>query len=72
MAQDMLKGAIKEAIRLIFFQKFEVPVLGMFHKEALGELLCGREPETPQVLTVWPIIPHVILTLHSLSLSPIA
>ena len=36
----------------MFFKKLEVPVLAMFHKELMGELLCTRAREVPDVVSV--------------------
>lgn len=51
-SQAALAASIREAIKLLFFKKFEVPVLAMFHKELMGELLCTRAREISDVVSV--------------------
>eukprot|EP00892_Ulva_mutabilis_P012129 jgi/Ulvmu1/9289/UM050_0038.1 len=50
-SQAALAASIREAIKLLFFKKLEVPVLAMFHKELMGELLCTRAREISDVVS---------------------
>lgn len=51
-AQEKVKAAIQSTIGMLFFKRLEVPVVAMFHKEHLGELLATREFEVPQPTSV--------------------
>jgi transcriptional accessory protein Tex/SPT6 len=46
-AQEALKKAIRTAVELIYKYHEEVPVLGMYRKEVLGELLALRSVDEP-------------------------
>lgn len=50
--QHRLRECIKTAIRLMFIDSYEVPVLAMFYKEHLGELLSLRRDCEPGLLPV--------------------
>lgn len=54
-AQERLRECIKTAIRYMFIEEYEVPVLAMFFKEHLGELLSLRRDCEPGLLPVRPI-----------------
>lgn len=51
-AQDRLRECIKTAIRFMFLDSIEVPVLAMFYKEYMGELLAMRRGDEPALLSV--------------------
>lgn len=53
-AQEQLRLAIQSLVGMLFFKRVEVPVVAMFHKEMLGELLSTREFEVPRTVTVRP------------------
>jgi hypothetical protein len=53
-AQEQLRLAIQSLVGMLFFKRVEVPVVAMFHKEVLGELLSTREFEVPRTVTVLP------------------
>lgn len=55
-SQAALAASIREATKLLFFKKLEVPVLAMFNKELMGELLCTRAREIPDVVSVSPLV----------------
>lgn len=46
-AQDALKNSIRTAVELMYTYHEEVPVLGMYRKEVLGELLALRTSDEP-------------------------
>ena len=50
--QNLLQNFIKNAIKLMFMEHYEVPVIAMFFKEHVGELLCMRNEEGPRLLEV--------------------
>lgn len=54
--QEHLRECIKTAIRFLFIDSFEVPVLAMFYKEYMGELLSLRRGDEPGLLPVSPRI----------------
>lgn len=56
-SQAALAASIREAIKLLFFKKLEVPVLAMFNKELMGELLCTRAREISDVVSVSSLAP---------------
>lgn len=66
MAQDHLRECIKTAIRFLFMESFEVPVLAMFYKEHLGELLSLRLGCEPNLLPVC-MLPVLICTTVSVT-----
>jgi len=47
-AQEALKKSIRKAVELMFEHHEEVPVLGMYRKEVLGELLVLRISDEPE------------------------
>ena len=59
-AQEQVRTSIEHAVSLMFVKGYEVPLIAMFHKEVLGELLCTRQFETPTTLTVRPASVHFI------------
>ena len=54
-AQANLHAAVAACLNLVFRESLEVPVIAMHHKGVLGELLCTREFEVPDVVTVRPM-----------------
>jgi hypothetical protein len=50
--QGALREAIATAIKLVFKEKLEVPVIASFYKERLGELLALRDSDAPALATV--------------------
>jgi hypothetical protein len=52
VAQNNLLNAIQSVIGMLFIKRLEVPVIAMFNKEHLGELLATREFEVPLPTTV--------------------